>query len=95
MYGILLSAFNFVLGWVFKSLIVKFVLYFALYFVCTEFFSVISSLFPSASSLNGAFGGISSGVWYFADLFAFSQGVPLVVSAYATRFIIRRIPLIG
>jgi hypothetical protein len=29
------------------------------------------------------------------DLFAFSQGLPLVLSAVVTRFIIRRIPLIG
>jgi hypothetical protein len=95
MFGILLSAFNTILGFVFRSLIVKFVLYFGLYFVSTEFITVISSLFPSASSINSGLGGLSSGFWYFADICAFSQGLPIVLSAWLTRFIIHRVPLIG
>jgi hypothetical protein len=95
MFGIFLSALNSILGFVFRSFIVKFVLYFGLYFVTTEFISVIDSLLPNASTLNSAFAGISSGVWYFLDLFAFSQGLPLLMSAVITRFIIRRLPIIG
>jgi hypothetical protein len=52
-------------------------------------------MLPSSSSLSGAFGGISSGIWYFLDLFAFSQGVSIILSAFVTRFIIRRLPIIG
>ena len=95
MFGIVLSAFNAALGWVFRSVLVKFVLYFALYFVTVEFTQVLITLLPSASSLTNAFSGITASVWYFLDLFAFSQGLPLVLSAVVTRFIIRRIPLIG
>lgn len=95
MFGIFLSALNSILGFVFRSVIVKFVLYFGLYFVTTEFISVIDALLPNAGTLNSAFSGISSGVWYFLDLFAFSQGLPLVMSAVITRFIIRRLPIIG
>jgi Protein of unknown function (DUF2523) len=95
MFGIFLSALNSILGFVFRSIIVKFILYFGLYFVTTEFISVIDSLLPNASTLNGAFSSISSGVWYFLDLFAFSQGLPLVMSAVITRFMIRRLPIIG
>jgi len=68
-----------------------------MYFVTTEFIGVLQSagILPTASSLAGAFGGIGTDVWYFMDLCACSYGIPLVLSAYATRFIIRRIPIIG
>ena len=95
MFGIVLSALNVALGWVFRSVLVKFVLYFALYFVTVEFTQIMITLLPAASSINGAFSGITASVWYFLDLFAFSQGLPIVLSAIATRFIIRRIPVIG
>lgn len=95
MFGIVLSAINVALGWIFRSVLVKFVVYFALYFVTVEFTQILITLLPSASSINGAFSGITASVWYFLDLFAFSQGFPLVLSAISTRFIIRRMPVIG
>lgn len=95
MFGILVSAFNFILGWVVRSVLVKFVLFFGLYFVTSEFLQVISSLLPNASSLNGALSGISASTAYFLDVFALQSGLSLVVSAYVTRFVIRRIPVIG
>lgn len=95
MFGILVSAFNFILGWVVRSVLVKFVLFFGLYFVTNEFLQVISSLLPNASSLNGALSGISGSTAYFLDVFALQTGLSLVVSAYVTRFVIRRIPVIG
>jgi hypothetical protein len=97
MFGILVSALNVVLGFVMRSVIAKFFAYFVMWFITTEFISVLqgSGILPTAASLAGAFGGIGSDVWYFMDLCAFSYGAPLVISAYATRFIIRRIPVIG
>lgn len=100
LFGILLSALRTVLGFVLKSAIVKFVTFFALYFIVQEFMTVATAwgLFPGASQifgLNSSLAGISSSVWYFLDLFSFSTGAATVISAYATRFIIRRIPLIG
>jgi hypothetical protein len=97
MFGILVSAFNVVLGFVFRSILVKFVVMFALYFVVTGFVSVLanSGLLPSASSLSSSLGGIPSTVWYFLDLFSVSFGLKLVVAAMAAKFIIRRIPFIG
>jgi hypothetical protein len=97
MFGILVSAFNVALGFIFRSIIVKFVVFFALFFVVTEFVAVLQSsgLLPSAASLNGVMAGIPAGVWYFLDLFNFSMGFSACVSAMATRFIIRRLPVIG
>lgn len=97
MFGILLSALNSVVGFVLRSAIVKFVVFFGLFFITTEFVDVLaaSGLLPSASSLNGVFGGVPAGVWYFLNLFNFTTGVSALVSAWTTRFIIRRIPIIG
>lgn len=97
MFGILVSAFNVALGFIFRSIIVKFVVFFGLFFVVTEFVSVLQSsgLLPSAGSINGALGGIPSSVWYFLDLFNFSMGFSALLSAWVARFIIRRIPVIG
>ncbi|MFM0731097.1 DUF2523 family protein [Paraburkholderia sediminicola] len=97
MYGILISAFNVVLAFVVRSIIGRFFAYFVMYFITTEFVAVLQSsgILPSASSLAGAFGNIGTDVWYFMDLCAFSYGVPLLISAYVSRFIIRRIPVIG
>ncbi|GAQ30423.1 DUF2523 domain-containing protein [Ralstonia insidiosa] len=97
MFGILVSAANVALGFFLRSIVAKFFLYFALYFFVTEAVPLLQSahLFPTAASLAGAFGAIGNDVWYFLDLFAFSYGAPLLVSAYVTRFIIRRLPIIG
>jgi len=95
MYGILLSAFNAVLGWLVRTVLIKFVLFVALYLVTTQFVGVIASWLPTGDGLTTAFGGISAATWYFLDLFALSAGLPAVISAYLTRFIIRRLPVIG
>jgi len=95
MYGILISAFNKILGFVFTQAVVKFGVLFGIFFLVKEFSGVLLTLLPSASSLNGVLGNVSSGVWYFADAFAITYGLPAVVSAYTTRFIIRRIPFLN
>ena len=97
MFGIVLSALNSVLGFVLRSVIAKFFVFFALFFITTEFVQVLSSsgLLPNASSLNSVLNGIPSDVWYFLEVFNFSTGFSALVSAWATRFSIRRIPVIG
>lgn len=95
MFGILLSAVNVLLGFVFRSFMVKFVLFFGLFFVTTEFMEIVGTMLPDASTLNITLGGIPSAVWYFLDLFNVSTGISVLLTSYVTRFIIRRIPIIG
>jgi hypothetical protein len=95
MFGIVLSALNVLLGFIFRSLIVKFIAFFALFFVTTEFIQLVVPLLPGASTLTNAFSAQAPGVWYFLDLFKVSFGVSACLSAFVTRFIIRRIPVIG
>ncbi|MGK5021060.1 DUF2523 family protein [Janthinobacterium sp. LB2P10] len=95
MYAILFSAVNALLGFVFRSVLIKFVVFFALFFIVTEFIEVLSPMLPDGAALDGALGGIPSSVWYFLDLFNVSAGIPILLSAWVTRFIIRRLPVIG
>lgn len=95
MWVLLLAAVNTILGFIFRSVMVKFVVFFALFFIVTEFISLLTPLLPNATGLSGSLGGIPSGVWYFLDLFNVTAGIPILLSAYVTRFVIRRIPVIG
>lgn len=95
MFGILLSAINAALAWMVRSLLVKFFVFFAFYFITTEFVGFVVTLIPSPSSVTGTFSGMASGTWYFLNVFMVTQGLSAVVSAYATRFVIRRLPVIG
>ena len=95
MFGILLSAINASLAFLLRSSLVKFGTFFALFFVTTEFIALLTPLLPNASALSATLGGIPATVWYFLDLFNVSAGIPLLLSAYVTRFIIRRMPVIG
>lgn len=95
MFGILLSALNSVLAWVFRSLLIKFVLFFALYIITSEFVGFIVALLPGTGAVDDALSGIGATTWYFLNVFEIQAGVAMVVSAYATRFIIRRMPIIG
>ncbi len=97
MFGVVLSALNSVLGFIFRAVVVKFGVFFALFYVTTEFIAALTSsgLFPSSSSFNGLWAGVPAGVWYFWDLFNFSFGFAALLSAWVTRFIIRRLPVIG
>ena len=95
MFGIFLSALNVLLGFIFRSLVVKLITFFALFFVTTEFIQLVIPLLPGATSLTSAFAVQAPGVWYFLDLFKIGFGVSACLSAFVTRFIIRRIPMIG
>lgn len=97
MYAVLMSAVWSDLSFVFRSILIKFVLYFALFFFVSEAVQYLqtSNILPNVSTLNGAFGGIGADVWYFLDLCSFSYGVQVILAAYAARFVIRRIPMIG
>lgn len=95
MYGILLSALFSAITWLFRSVLIKFFVFFALYFVASDFIAYLLPKLPGADALTQAFGGIPAGVWYVLDLFKVPVGLQLCLAAYVTRFAIRRIPVIG
>ncbi|MDQ1921572.1 DUF2523 family protein [Massilia pseudoviolaceinigra] len=95
MFGILLSALNTVLGFVVRTVLIKFVAFSVLFMITTGLMSVLVPLLPTGAALSSTLGGIPSGAWYFLDLFNVGAAIPLVLAACCTRFIIRRIPVIG
>ena len=52
MFGILISALNTLLGFVFRSLIIKFVVILLLYFVVVGFVEILVELLPDSNNLS-------------------------------------------
>lgn len=64
-------------------------------FVVQGFVEILVELLPDSSNLSSLFANLSDGFWYFINLSKLPQGISMIISAMATRFIIRRIPVIG
>lgn len=87
-----------VVTWIFNNLIVKFLVMGAIFYAVAELTPRVLELispFIGTAGLSSAFGGLPAGVWFFLDFFALDVGLPLILSAYMSRFLIRRIPVIG
>ena len=98
MGGLILRLFSGCLGFVFKGIVAKFFVFFALFFITTEFIPVVIELFiPENLRVNfqTLFNNLPSDMWYFLELLKVPFGVTLFISAMLARFIIRRIPVIG
>ncbi len=98
MGGLILRLFSGFLGFVFKGIVAKFFVFFALFFITTEFIPVVVELFiPENLRVNfqTLFNNLPSDMWYFLELLKIPFGVTLFISAMLARFIIRRIPVIG
>lgn len=95
MFGLITSALNTLLGFVFRTLVIKFIVFFALFLVVQELVKEMASWLPSSTDLLSLFSALPDGAWYFLNLFLVPQGLGMVLSAMLTRFIIRRIPVIG
>lgn len=82
------------LGWVFRSVVFKFVVVVVIFWIISELAPVLGSLLPTIG-FGDTFTVIDPGVWFFLDFFQIPTGVSMLLSAYVTRFLIRRIPFIG
>jgi hypothetical protein len=86
------------LNWIFRGIVIKFVLMTSLFALMTFLVPLVIGYvapFVGVANLTNAFTGLDAGVWFFLDFFALGYGVPLMISAYVTRFLIRRLPVIG
>ncbi|MHC5570271.1 DUF2523 family protein [Proteus mirabilis] len=93
---LLTTLFSGAFGFIFKGIVAKFFLFSALFYVTTEFIPIIIDWFlPKPTNLAELFGSLPDAIWYFLNLLQFPLGVPMVISAMLTRFIIRRLPIIG
>lgn len=84
--------------WIFRAVVIKFVVFTAIFalvaFLVPKVVGYLGS-FINPGGLTSAFSAVSPGVWFFLDFFQLSYGVPLLISAWVARFLIRRLPVIG
>jgi len=99
MYGILLSAFNSVLAFVLRAVVMKSLVFGLLLFIATEatswFLDKISSMGDPTSGLQSAISGMGSGALFFIGVLRLDVGLPMIFAAYVAGFAIRRLPIIG
>ncbi|MBT9540265.1 DUF2523 domain-containing protein [Thiobacillus sp.] len=95
MFAILFSAFNVALAFVFRSIVVKFVIMFAAWFLAVELIGALVAYVPSTSAIVAAMGQFPPLLWYLLDLIRIDIGIPLMLSAMSTKFLIRRLPFVG
>ncbi|MDP8163492.1 DUF2523 family protein [Pasteurella skyensis] len=98
MGGLIIRLFSGLLVYVFKGIVVKFFLFFGLFYVTSEFIPlVIQHFIPDSLKFDfvSIFNSLPLDIWYFLELFRVPFGVNLLISAMVSRFIIRRLPIIG
>ena len=97
MFGIVRSALFAVVGWIFRGATIKFLILSVLYYAITW---IIESVLPAIdisplSALQGLLDTLPSGIVYFLGVMRFDVGLPLILGAMLSKFIIRRLPIIG
>ena len=97
MFGILLSALNAAIGPVLSAIFIKAIIFTAFSAVVVFILAGLANagILPDVNSVLESLNGFPSFGLYLLTLFRFDLAIKLCFSAVATRFIIRRIPLIG
>ncbi|HFP0759351.1 TPA: DUF2523 family protein, partial [Escherichia coli] len=80
------------LGFIFRTALIKFVMFSAIYIMVAEVLPLIVTHLPDGSSISSLFSELPSSVLWFLNLMSFDVVLPMIVSAMFTRFFIRRIP---
>ena len=87
-----------VLTWIFREIIIKAVIFLGLFALVQFLVPVAVEYLGTAvtgSDLTSALSVVSPGVWWVLDAFNVTVGLPMLISAYISRFLIRRLPVIG
>lgn len=93
----LTSFFSGLLSWLFSTVIIKFLIFGAVFLMVTEVIPLIINIFlPSdMGDISSLISGVPSEVGYFLAPFQIGMGIKAMLSAYLARFIIRRLPFVG
>ena len=95
--AVLISGFNSILGWIFKTIVIKFVFYTIIFLLVSEGLSYLTTagIFPDGTSLSNMLSSFAPSVWWGLDLMGFDIGFPLILGALTTKFIIKLIRGMG
>ena len=94
----LLTMFSSLITWMLRGAVMKFIFLaglFGVMAVVVPILVVYVAPYVLPSSLTSVFQNQSAAVWFFVDFFSIGYGLPLMISAFVTRFLIRRLPVIG
>lgn len=97
MWVLLTNALAWVVNFIFRASIMKFVFFTGFFLVFGELVKVAMSLFDMTgiTSFQDTLSGVPAHILYYFGVFKLEVGVPIILGAYLTRFTIRRIPFIG
>jgi hypothetical protein len=87
-----------IVTWLIREIVIKFVVLTAIFLVAKVFSDVAIEylqVWLDTSGIANALGSLPSAAWYFLNMFHVPTGMQLIFSAYVTRFLIRRLPVIG
>ncbi len=85
-------------AWLLGEVTYKAVMLGVLYFIVSWLMPLVWSYcapFMGVDSLTGLFNAIPDSVFFFMLGLRMDIGVPLIISAYIARFLIRRLPVVG
>lgn len=86
------------LVWIFREVVLKFVLMAVVFVMVAELTPIAAGYvagFISPGGLTTLFNALPEGSWYFLNVAQLGTGLPLLISAMVSRFLIRRLPFIG
>ncbi|HHR9067856.1 TPA: DUF2523 family protein [Salmonella enterica subsp. enterica serovar Birkenhead] len=92
---LLIAALGEILMFVFKQIVVKFVLFTILFLLLTQLAPLLTSYLPNGGSVAVLFSSLPPSVLWFLNVVAYDVTFPMIIVAYFTRFFIRRIPFLG
>ncbi|EBM2258485.1 DUF2523 domain-containing protein [Salmonella enterica] len=92
---LLIAALGEMLAFVFRQIVVKFILFTVMYLLLTQLTPLLTSYLPDGANVSALFNSLPSAVLWFLNVSAFDVTFPMIIVAYFTRFFIRRIPFIG
>lgn len=96
MWGLLLSGIWTALGWVFRAIVFKGVLYIALFYFTSEAMAYFAQVIVvDLGDFSSSVGALGSGAGWLIELVRLDIGLPAILAAYVMRFAIRRLPIIG
>lgn len=87
-----------IVGWLVREVLIKFIALAVVFALITVFMPMVFKWlapFIKTSSLTAAWASVPAGVWWLLDAFKLDVGVPLLISAWVARFMIRRLPVVG
>ncbi len=84
-----------VLRWLLGTAFLKALIFTTIGLIVAGLMTVVLPLLPDVAGLKTLFQSLPSGLLYLLGVFRVDFGVSVAISASATRFLIRRIPVIG